>query len=126
LSVRIRLRRAGGRHRPFYKIIVSDSRGPRDGADIESLGYYDPLKHPENIRVDEDRYNHWLSVGASASESVVTLLRRLKKRAAGGDEPELVKEPRAGRSAAAAAPVVDESGAEKAEETGAGGESEVQ
>jgi small subunit ribosomal protein S16 len=88
LAVRIRLKRAGSRHRPFYKIIVADSRSARDGADIESLGYYDPLKHPEDIKVDEDRYNHWLSVGASASESVETLFRRLKRRAAGEPEPE--------------------------------------
>ena len=85
MSVKIRLKRAGSKHRPFYKIIVADSRGPRDGSTIEALGYYDPLKEPEDIRIDEERYSHWLSVGASASEPVETLLRRMKKRTAGTD-----------------------------------------
>jgi small subunit ribosomal protein S16 len=96
LSVRIRLKRAGSTHRPFYKIIVADSRSPRDGRAIEALGFYDPLKKPEVVQIDEERYNHWLSVGASASEPVETLFKRMKKRAAGieipGDEQAL-KEP---------------------------------
>jgi small subunit ribosomal protein S16 len=133
LAVRIRLKRAGSRHRPFYKIIVADSRSARDGADIESLGYYDPLKHPEDIKVDEDRYNYWLSVGASASESVETLFLRLKRRAAGEVEAGALKDPDAS-SAAVEAQVeeaqeqpagggTDEEGTEKTE---AAGESEAQ
>jgi small subunit ribosomal protein S16 len=93
LSVRIRLKRAGSTHKPFYKIIVADSRGPRDGRAIEELGHYDPLKKPEVVKIDEERYKHWLSVGASASEPVETLVKRMQRRAAGieiaGDEPAL-------------------------------------
>lgn len=96
MSVRIRLKRAGSTHRPFYKIIVADSRSPRDGRAIEELGHYDPLKKPEVVKIDEERYKHWLSVGASASEPVETLVKRMQRRAAGieipGDEPAL-KEP---------------------------------
>lgn len=133
MAVRIRLKRAGSRHQPFYKIIVADSRSPRDGADIESLGYYDPLKRPEDIKVDEDRYKHWLSVGASASESVETLVRRLRRRAAGLEEPEPVKEapsrtaaPEAPADGAQAEPAEGGTGAEEAAEPGAGEESEKQ
>lgn len=88
MAVRIRLKRAGSRHKPFYKIIVTDSRRPRDGAAIESLGFYNPLSHPEKVEVNEERYDHWISVGARASEPVETLLRRLKRRAASGETPE--------------------------------------
>lgn len=83
MGVRIRLKRAGSRHRPFYKIIVTDSRSARDGASIEALGFYNPLSKPETIEIDEDRYSHWLSVGASASEPVETLVRRKRRMAAG-------------------------------------------
>ena len=93
MAVRIRLKRAGSRHRPFYKIIVADSRNPRDGAAIESLGYYNPLTHPETVEINEERYGHWISVGASASEPVETLLRRMKRRAAAVETPEELAEP---------------------------------
>jgi len=88
VAVRIRLKRAGSRHRPFYKIIVTDSRSPRDGAAIESLGYYNPLTRPEEVRIDVERYDHWISMGASASEPVQSLLKKMKRRAAGEETPE--------------------------------------
>jgi small subunit ribosomal protein S16 len=94
LAVRIRLKRAGSRHRPFYKVVVTDSRNPRDGAAIELLGHYDPLADPEEFKVDEERLNHWLSKGASASEPVQAPLRRMKRkkeRGEAGMEP-LMKE----------------------------------
>jgi small subunit ribosomal protein S16 len=85
LSVRIRLKRAGSRHRPFYKIVVADSRNARDGRAIEALGHYDPVKKPEVIEVNEERLGHWLSKGASMSESVDALVRRKRRRAERGD-----------------------------------------
>jgi small subunit ribosomal protein S16 len=139
LSVRIRLKRAGSTHKPFYKIIVADSRSPRDGRAIEALGYYDPLKKPEIVQIDEARYNHWLSVGASASEVVETLVKRMKKRAAGieipGDAPELKEtaakaeaeatEAPATAEAAPEAPAAEaEAAAEPAEEAKPEGESD--
>jgi len=85
LAVRIRLKRAGSTHRPFYKIVVADSRSSRDGRVIEALGHYDPVKKPEVMEVNEDRLSHWLSKGASMSESVESLVRRMKRRAERGD-----------------------------------------
>jgi len=102
VAVRIRLKRAGSRHRPFYRVIVTDSRNPRDGAEIESLGYYNPLADPEEIRIDERRYEHWIGTGASASDAVKALLKRLRRRAAGQEPAEATKEP-AVESAAAEA-----------------------
>jgi len=80
LSVRIRLKRAGSRHRPFYRIVVADSRSARDGREIEALGHYNPVAKPEVIELDEDRLNHWVSKGAGMSESVDALVRRRKRR----------------------------------------------
>lgn len=113
MAVKIRLKRAGSRHKPFYKIIVTDSRSARDGASIEALGYYNPLSKPETIEIDEDRYSHWISVGASASEPVETLLRRKRRMAAGGPA-----------SDEGAEVVVEEPVAEEAEE--AKGEAEAE
>ncbi len=131
MAVRIRLKRAGSRHRPFYKIIVVDSRSPRDGAAIESLGYYDPLKKPEELSIDEERYNHWVSVGASASEPVETLVARMKRRAAGLAVPEpepVVEEKPAAEAApeaeAAAEPEADKAGSGESEAAPAGDEAQ--
>jgi small subunit ribosomal protein S16 len=113
LAVRIRLKRAGSRHRPFYKIVVTDSRNARDGRAIEALGHYDPVKKPELIEVDEDRLNHWLSKGAGMSESVESLVRRKRRRAELGDAFEAEK-------AIEVAPPI-----EVAEDTAAGEEEKV-
>ncbi|WP_457595908.1 30S ribosomal protein S16 [Hydrogenimonas sp.] len=72
----IRLTRMGRKKRPFYRIVVTDSRKRRDSGWIESLGYYDPMTEPKTVKLDEERYNYWLSVGAQPSE-------RVKKLAAG-------------------------------------------
>ena len=67
MSLRIRLTRGGAKKRPFYRIVVADSRSPRDGRFIEKLGFYNPMvakDHPERLRMDEERVKHWLSVGA--------------------------------------------------------------
>ncbi len=66
----IRLTRMGRKKRPFYRIVVTDSRKRRDGGWIESIGYYNPLTEPEVIKFDEERLNYWLGVGAKMSDRV--------------------------------------------------------
>jgi small subunit ribosomal protein S16 len=82
MAVTIRLTRAGGRKVPFYRVVAADTRSPRDGRFIEQLGVYDPLRDPVEFRVDEQRLQHWLKVGALPSQTVSELLRRQKKAAA--------------------------------------------
>lgn len=74
--IKLRLRRMGAKKRPSYRIVAADSKSPRDGRIIESLGYYDPLTEPATVKVNEDRVRHWLSVGAQPSDTVRNLLRR--------------------------------------------------
>jgi small subunit ribosomal protein S16 len=74
--IKLRLRRMGAKKRPSYRIVAADSRSPRDGRIIESLGYYDPLTEPATVKVNEDRVRHWLSVGAQPSDTVRDILRR--------------------------------------------------
>ena len=69
----IRLTRMGRKKRPFYRIVVTDSRKRRDSGWIESIGYYNPLTDPATVKLDEERYNYWLSVGAKPSERVQKL-----------------------------------------------------
>jgi len=66
----IRLTRMGRKKRPFYRIVVTDSRKRRDGGWIESIGYYNPLTEPATVKFDEERLNYWLSVGAKMSDRV--------------------------------------------------------
>ncbi len=82
MAVTIRLTRAGGKKIPFYRVVAADTRSPRDGRFIEQLGVYDPLRDPAEFRVDEQRLQHWLKVGALPSQTVSELLRRQKKAAA--------------------------------------------
>ncbi|ROR29824.1 30S ribosomal protein S16 [Inmirania thermothiophila] len=79
--VTIRLARAGAKKRPFYHIVVTDSRNPRDGRFIERLGFYNPIaaEGEEPLRVDQARVEHWLGRGAQVSERVAQLLRRARK-----------------------------------------------
>jgi len=74
--VRIRLRRQGKKNRPFFRIVVADSRAPRDGAFIDSVGYYDPLPDPPVIVVDEAKVKEWLKRGAQPSEAAAKILAR--------------------------------------------------
>jgi len=82
MAVTIRLTRAGGKKVPFYRVVAADTRSPRDGRFIEQLGVYDPIRDPVEFRVDEQRLQHWLKVGALPSQTVSELLRRQKKAAA--------------------------------------------
>ncbi len=69
----IRLTRMGRNKKPFYRIVVTDSRKRRDSGWIESIGYYNPVSEPKVLKIDEERYNYWLSVGAKPSEKVSKL-----------------------------------------------------
>lgn len=66
----------GGKKKPFYRVIVADSRSPRDGRFIEELGYYDPLSDPTVIAIDKDKVAKWIACGAEPTASVKSLLRR--------------------------------------------------
>jgi small subunit ribosomal protein S16 len=74
--LKIRLSRVGKKKRPAYRIVVADSRAPRDGANIEIVGHYDPLTDPPTIVINEERATHWLEQGAQPSEAVAKLLAR--------------------------------------------------
>jgi small subunit ribosomal protein S16 len=76
MSVRIRLKRMGSKKKPFYRIIASDSRMPRDGRFLETLGYYNPMTEPPDIRIHEDAVFKWFERGATPTESAASLLRR--------------------------------------------------
>ena len=69
----IRLTRMGRNKKPFYRIVVTDSRKRRDSGWIESIGYFNPVVEPKVLKIDEERYNYWLSVGAKHSEKVKKL-----------------------------------------------------
>jgi len=72
--VKIRLRRVGAKNRPSYRIVVADSRSPRDGAFINVVGHYDPLTEPATVVIDEEKTLHWLGQGAQPTATVVRLL----------------------------------------------------
>jgi small subunit ribosomal protein S16 len=74
--VKIRLMRMGATKRPFYRVVVADSRSPRDGRFIESIGKYHPLSDPSGIEIDEERALHWLSNGAQPTAQVHNLLQK--------------------------------------------------
>jgi small subunit ribosomal protein S16 len=81
LSVRIRLKRFGTKRRPYYRIVVMDSRSPRDGRAIEEVGFYHPIEIEEKqIRVKEDRIREWLDKGAQPSDTVRKLLNNINFR----------------------------------------------
>ena len=72
--VKIRLRRVGAKKQPSYRVVVTDSRAPRDGRFIEAIGFHNPRTEPETVQIKEDRALHWLSVGAQPTEAVARLL----------------------------------------------------
>ena len=73
MAVKIRLRRMGAKKAPFYRIIVADSRAPRDGKFIDEIGYYNPLTEPVEVKINEEKANEWLSNGAQPTEVVKRL-----------------------------------------------------
>jgi len=74
--VKIRLKRMGMKKKPFYRIVVTDSRNPRDGRFIEEIGYYNPLMDPAEIRVDMERAKYWLGNGAQPTDTTRALLKK--------------------------------------------------
>lgn len=76
MATKIRLRRMGAKKNPFYRLVVADSNSPRDGRFIEEIGYYDPTKQPEVLKIDEEKVLQWLATGAQPSDTAKSLLRK--------------------------------------------------
>jgi len=76
MSVKIRLRRMGAKKAPFYRLVVADSRSPRDGKFIEEIGYYNPITEPAEIKIDAEKAKKWLENGAQPSDTVRSLLKK--------------------------------------------------
>jgi len=87
MAVSIRLRREGTTNRPYYKVVVADSRSPRDGKFIEIIGTYDPKKPGHNSTLKVDRAEFWIARGAQPSDTVRSLLKKNKKAADSSAEP---------------------------------------
>ena len=82
MSVKIRMKRIGAKNTPAFRIVVADSRSPRDGKCIEELGTYLPLKKGENYTLDLERATYWLSKGAQPSDTVASFIRKARHTAA--------------------------------------------
>ncbi len=76
MAVKIRLRRMGAKKSPFYRIVVADSRFPRDGRFIEEIGYYDPMKEPSEVKVDPEKAKKWIQNGAQPTDTVKALFKK--------------------------------------------------
>ena len=76
MAVKIRLRRMGQKKAPFYRVVVADSRSPRDGRFIEEIGYYNPMTNPAEIKIDAEKVKTWLTNGAQPTETVKSLLKK--------------------------------------------------
>ncbi len=76
MSVKIRLKRIGAKKAPFYRVVVADSRYPRDGRFIEEIGYYNPLTSPADIKIDAEKAAEWIKNGAQPTETVKSLLKK--------------------------------------------------
>ena len=76
MAVKIRLRRMGAKKAPFYRVVVADSRFPRDGCFIEEIGYYDPTKEPSVIKIDGEKAKKWIANGAQPTDTVRALLKK--------------------------------------------------
>ena len=88
--VKLRLRRVGNRNRPVYRVVVADQRSPRDGKFIEEIGTYNPLQKDNNFRLDLERVDYWLGVGAQPSDTVASFIKKARK--AGVEAPAEVAE----------------------------------
>ncbi len=82
MAVHIRLQRFGAKKNPFYRIIVADSRSKRDGAYLEQVGTYDPMKDPSAVTLDLVRVDHWIGTGAQPTETTASLIRRFRREQA--------------------------------------------
>jgi len=84
--VRIRLKRVGAKNKPFYRIVVADSRSRRDGKCLDEIGTYNPLQKGENVTLDLQKVDLWLSRGAQPTDTVASFIRRLRRTAAAGTQ----------------------------------------
>lgn len=118
MSVRIRMKKLGRTHRPFFRICIMDQRSPRDGKAIEEIGTYDPMLRDKSKRVtlDLERVDHWISVGAQPSEKVAVLIRKFRENDWGETKaPPPMMAPQVKPEPEAAAEAPAEEGAEAAE-----------
>ena len=76
MAVKIRLRRMGAKKNPFYRVVVADSRFPRDGRFIEEIGYYDPTKNPAEVKIDGEKAKKWIGNGAQPNDTVKAILKK--------------------------------------------------
>ena len=76
MAVKIRLRRMGAKKAPFYRVVVADSRSPRDGRFIEEIGYYNPMTNPAEIKVDAEKAKKWIENGAQPTETAKSILKK--------------------------------------------------
>ena len=76
MAVKMRLRRMGAKKAPFYRVIVADSRSPRDGRFIDEIGYYNPLTNPAEIKIDAEKAKKWINNGAQPTETIKSLLKK--------------------------------------------------
>lgn len=123
--VKIRLRRTGAKKKPTYRVVVADSRTPRDGRFIEIIGHYNPRTEPSTVKLEEDRVLHWLTVGAQPTDTVRKMLTisgsldrfaRLKK---GADLEELLAEASSVKGSTITEPIVEDDSDVEEEETSA-------
>ncbi|MDP9100203.1 MAG: 30S ribosomal protein S16 [Verrucomicrobiota bacterium] len=115
MAVSIRLRREGAKNRPYYKVVVADSRSPRDGKFIEIIGTYDPKKPDHNSTLKLDRIEHWMSKGAQPSDTVRSLIKKNRKQTAATPAEETAAAP-APAAEPAAAPATEAQAAAPAAE----------
>ena len=121
--VKIRLKRMGAKKRPFYRLVVADSRSPRDGKFIEEIGFYDPLPNPAKVQIDADKVHEWMRRGARPSDVARKLLEREGILQRGAQSRRIVtpaatpaaEAPAPAAAAAPAAPAVEEAPAAAAE-----------
>jgi small subunit ribosomal protein S16 len=76
MAVKIRLKRMGAKKSPFYRVVVADSRAPRDGKFIEEIGYYNPITQPAEVKIDAEKAKKWLGTGAQPTDTVKALLKK--------------------------------------------------
>jgi small subunit ribosomal protein S16 len=76
VAVKIRLKRLGAKKAPFYRVVVADSRAPRDGKFIEEIGYYNPITQPAEVKIDAEKAKKWLGTGAQPTDTVKALLKK--------------------------------------------------
>ena len=81
MSVKIRLARQGAKKVPFYRIVATEAKSKRDGSHIEQIGVYDPTRNPPEFRYDEARMTHWISKGATPSDTIRELVKRARRAA---------------------------------------------